>query len=529
VELGAPPVLEASRVAWPAVPDALDPWVLRFWLVLSLGTAAVLLRSFFALHRARSRWQHDRIDGRDVLVSQSVGPAVLGVFRPAIVLPRWVTELPRDQRELVLRHEEEHIRAGDLWLLSVSLLSIVLFPWNAALWWQLSRLRTAVEMDCDRRVIRRADLRRYAGLLLDLGQRGNALRLGALALTHSTPLLERRIRTMTTRARPHRALAASLAALSSIVALAAWRLEPPPVPAGATFSLALPQAAAGARDSIEQARSGPAESGSNEAGASGAVSGASARPVAAIPDGLGDNSAEPPPRAIEATVQVRQGTVTGRVTDRSSGAPLGSVQVYLAGDEMGTLTRANGQYTIAGVPAGTYEIRAERIGLTLGRQQITVTEGAPLEVSFELGSQAIGLDEIISNSRVSGPNPPMGDTPPVRPAGPPRRPPETPLFTPATVRPTIANLPEVRDAMAAAYAQMPNGVTFTTEVWIFVSAEGEVQNVKINEAGLPDRPMSVADVLGLPEQVARTMRFTPALNRDQPVAVWVALPLTFRP
>jgi beta-lactamase regulating signal transducer with metallopeptidase domain len=32
-------------------------------------------------------------------------------------------------------------------------LTLILTPWNLALWWQLRRLRLAVEMDCDNRVV----------------------------------------------------------------------------------------------------------------------------------------------------------------------------------------------------------------------------------------------------------------------------------------------------------------------------------------------------------------------------------------
>ena len=37
--------------------------------------------------------------------------------------------------------------------LMVTALTLILAPWNVALWWQLRRLRLAVEMDCDRRVV----------------------------------------------------------------------------------------------------------------------------------------------------------------------------------------------------------------------------------------------------------------------------------------------------------------------------------------------------------------------------------------
>ena len=44
-------------------------------------------------------------------------------------------------------HEAEHRAARDTWLLFVGALLVVLTPWNAALWWQISRLRAAVELD----------------------------------------------------------------------------------------------------------------------------------------------------------------------------------------------------------------------------------------------------------------------------------------------------------------------------------------------------------------------------------------------
>jgi beta-lactamase regulating signal transducer with metallopeptidase domain len=61
--------------------------------------------------------------------------------------------MPGVQRRYVLRHEAEHRSAHDERLLFVASLFLVLAPWNLALWWQLRRLRLAVEMDCDNRVV----------------------------------------------------------------------------------------------------------------------------------------------------------------------------------------------------------------------------------------------------------------------------------------------------------------------------------------------------------------------------------------
>jgi outer membrane receptor protein involved in Fe transport len=62
---------------------------------------------------------------------------------------------------------------------------------------------------------------------------------------------------------------------------------------------------------------------------------------------------------------------------------------------MGSLSRATGVFVILNVPAGTYELRAERIGLTTVSRQITVAAGEAVEVNFEMSSQALGLDEIV--------------------------------------------------------------------------------------------------------------------------------------
>jgi outer membrane receptor protein involved in Fe transport len=91
----------------------------------------------------------------------------------------------------------------------------------------------------------------------------------------------------------------------------------------------------------------------------------------------------------------QSGRVIGLVVDSLSGAPIGGVQVYLERSTMGTVTRQNGRYAIINVPPGTYQVRAERIGLTLALREITVAAGETVEVDFTLAQKALGLDEIV--------------------------------------------------------------------------------------------------------------------------------------
>ncbi len=89
------------------------------------------------------------------------------------------------------------------------------------------------------------------------------------------------------------------------------------------------------------------------------------------------------------------GRITGQVTDEGSGAALGEVQVFLVDASVGTLTRQNGRYVLLNVPPGSYEIRAERIGLGSATAQITVTADQTLVQDFTLAEEALGLDEIV--------------------------------------------------------------------------------------------------------------------------------------
>src|SRR4051812_25005479 len=70
-------------------------------------------------------------------------------------------------------------------------------PWNVPLWWQLGRLRFAVEIDCDARVLRRGyDVSRYGETLVVVGERQSATIGMVAAMAKPRSLLERRIRNM---------------------------------------------------------------------------------------------------------------------------------------------------------------------------------------------------------------------------------------------------------------------------------------------------------------------------------------------
>lgn len=139
----------------------------------------------------------DLVDGVPVLLSHDLGPLLLGVSRYRVVLPRWVVDLPTQERRLIIAHEQEHARAGDPALLLAGTVAVVLQPWNVALWLMLWRLRLAAEVDCDARVLRarvdNIESRAYGAVLVKVYERSVPGLAGVAAFVARPSHLERRI------------------------------------------------------------------------------------------------------------------------------------------------------------------------------------------------------------------------------------------------------------------------------------------------------------------------------------------------
>ena len=148
--------------------------LLELWVAASLALVAWIALGLVHWHREARGWDEIELDGVSVHLSAETGPAVLGVLSQRIVLPEWVRSLAPEYRRLMLAHECEHIAARDPQRLALALGALTLMPWNPALWWCAARLRRAIEMDCDARVLRLHPLpRAYGHLLLQVAARGN--------------------------------------------------------------------------------------------------------------------------------------------------------------------------------------------------------------------------------------------------------------------------------------------------------------------------------------------------------------------
>ncbi len=178
----------------------IDRALIAVWVLASLLFAWRLVRASARLEASRREWKRGRVNGVAVKLSENVGPAVVGLRVMDVVLPEWILSLDAPLREIVLRHEEEHREARDPYLLFGAAALVALLPWNVALWFQARRVRLAIEMDCDARVLRaHPSPERYGMLILTIAQRrAVAPTLFAPMLSEPTSNLERRILRMRT-------------------------------------------------------------------------------------------------------------------------------------------------------------------------------------------------------------------------------------------------------------------------------------------------------------------------------------------
>jgi len=196
----------------------LDTILISLWVLASVLLAARLVLAQHTLTRLSRSARATEIDGHEVLLTESVGPAVVGIATPRVAVPSWLTELDEPLRALVLRHEREHCTARDTVLLWLGEAAVALMPWNPAIWWQARRLRLALELDCDARTLRNTEAApTYGKLLLLIAQRQRMTRLAPM-LAESNSHLSRRITAMTRTSVSHQPL--RMAALGAIAVVA---------------------------------------------------------------------------------------------------------------------------------------------------------------------------------------------------------------------------------------------------------------------------------------------------------------------
>ena len=94
----------------------------------------------------------------------------------------------------------------------------------------------------------------------------------------------------------------------------------------------------------------------------------------------------------------RQGVISGRVTDQSTGLPVPFSAVVVTGTNLGATTNDSGAYTIRSAQAGTHQLRANRVGYGPAVRTVAVVGGETVTADFVISHVPFVLEEVVTTA-----------------------------------------------------------------------------------------------------------------------------------
>ena len=92
-----------------------------------------------------------------------------------------------------------------------------------------------------------------------------------------------------------------------------------------------------------------------------------------------------------------QNTISGTVTDASTGEALAGANVVVVGTSMGAAATADGSYSISNVPDGSYTITSSVIGYADGSQSVNVSGDATVNFSLSVSALELSALEVLAS------------------------------------------------------------------------------------------------------------------------------------
>lgn len=194
-------VAGCALLAWGGIGAALLLWMLARWhrVIHDLRRSSPPPASLAALLDEAKLALGVRHNVRLRLIAQTQSPAVCGLLRPAILLPRLLVErLASAQMRAVLLHELIHLRRRDVWVNCAQALLQVVYWWHPLLWLANNRIRRAREEAVDDAVMLalRNEAETYAPTLLEVAKlalRRPLASLGLIGILESKTALRQRV------------------------------------------------------------------------------------------------------------------------------------------------------------------------------------------------------------------------------------------------------------------------------------------------------------------------------------------------
>lgn len=229
--------------ALPPAEVSLEGWALLVWVGVGLALLGWLGVRWWWLagdiHRGTpgAQWLEDLLTAarreagvrrrvRLRVTERPMSPAVCGLLRPAILLPRRLIEhLPAAQLRAVLLHELVHLRRGDLWVNCLQTLLQVVYWWHPLFWLANARIRRVREEAVDDKVVLAlgSEGDHYAPTLLEVARLAfhrPLASLGLVGILESRSALRQRIERLV-NIRPPKKAGLSAVAMVGIAVFAA--------------------------------------------------------------------------------------------------------------------------------------------------------------------------------------------------------------------------------------------------------------------------------------------------------------------
>ena len=216
------------------------------------------------------------------------------------------------------------------------------------------------------------------------------------------------------------------------------------------------------------------------------------------------------------------GKIYGVVSSTETGEALAGANVIIMGTQNGAAADNKGQYFIPQIPPGKYDLQAVVIGYgNVVIQDVIIKSGKSTELNFRLSPQVIPFSRIVeqvqktenlekSQSSTPHPSPPSPDDTGY-------------VFVPFDTSPVpVGGFAVLQQHVVYPELAVRAGVEGRVTINTLIDVDGQVTETKVVQS-LGSNGCDEAAIAAI-----RAVKWKPAMNRDQPVKVWISVPIDFR-
>lgn len=189
-------------------------YFLLIWVVGAGIKISLLIMSHYKVHKFLGRLSDlrkndvhtqfgEKIDKKiEILVAPINGsPVILGIFHPRILLPEFILDLPEKYVYDIIKHELQHFKNHDLWIVCLVRILVCLYWWNPFIYILRDKLMLMIELDSDMMILEEGDEEKkidYAECLINISkniasEEVNIFQKEGIALFQKKSILQLRI------------------------------------------------------------------------------------------------------------------------------------------------------------------------------------------------------------------------------------------------------------------------------------------------------------------------------------------------